>query len=90
LDVLNDLVIEHAALKQTADQEAREAREAAEAIRQRDHAIGDYQQQLNDVTAMLKDVRESISFRVGSTAGRPVVALLRMLRSLVSSSEETH
>jgi ADP-heptose:LPS heptosyltransferase len=90
LDVLNDLVIEHAALKQTADQEAREAREAAEAIRQRDHAIGDYQQQLNDVTAMLKDVRESISFRVGSTAGRPVVALLRMLRSLVSRSEETH
>jgi hypothetical protein len=90
LDVLNDLVIEHAALRQTEDREAQEAREAAEAIRRSEHVIGDYQRQLSDVTAALKDVRESISFRVGSTAGRPFVALLRMLRSLVSSGGKTN
>ena len=85
--MLNDLVIEHAALKQTADQEAREA---AETISQRDRDIGDYRRQLGEVTAALNDVRESISFRVLVAAGRPVVALQRMLRSLLSRGEKTN
>ena len=86
-DVLNDLVIEHATLKQTAD---REAREAAETISQRDRDIGDYRRQLGEETAALNDVRESISFRVLVAAGRPVVALQRMLRSLLSRGEKTN
>jgi chromosome segregation ATPase len=81
LDVLNDLVVEHAALKQTADQQARQT---AETIRQRDHDIEDYRQQLSGVTAALEDIRQSISFRVMVTAGRPVAALLRLLRPPVS------
>jgi ADP-heptose:LPS heptosyltransferase len=67
LDVLNDLVVEHAALKKSADQQT------AEAIR--------------DVTAQLNDVRNSISFRVMVAAGRPVVALQRKLRALVSGGK---
>ena len=77
LDVLNDLAVEHAALKQTADQQAREA---AEAIRERDRTVEDFRQQVADATGTLNAVRRSISFRVMVAAGRPVAAVLRRVR----------
>jgi hypothetical protein len=77
LQVLNDLFAEYTLLKQTTDREAREAREA---IRQRDETIANYQIQLRDMTAMLTDVRQSISFRVMVGLGRPIA----MIRTALS------
>jgi chromosome segregation ATPase len=85
-EVLNDLYVEYTALKQTVD---REASEAAETIRQRDRAISDLQTKLHDATAMLTDIRRSISFRVMVTAGRPVAAVQRLIRSVRSRGTGT-
>ena len=62
MDVLNDLLAENAALKQSVE------------------SLATCREQLRDATAELEDVRRSISFRLMVTAGRPVAALLRMLR----------
>jgi len=79
--VLNDLFLEYTVLRKSTD---REASEAAEAIRQRDHTIADYEIRLRDVTATLDDLRASISFRALVAAGRPIVAASRVVRSVLS------
>jgi hypothetical protein len=78
VEVLNDLLAEYTALRKSS---SHKAIEAAQAIRQRDEAIANYQTQLHDVTAALEQVRESISFRVLVALGRPIAAARKLLRS---------
>ena len=85
-EVLNDVYVEYTVMKQAVD---REASEAAEAIRQRDQTIADLETRLHDATAMLTDVRGSISFRVMVTAGRPVAAVQRLIRGVRSRGTGT-
>ncbi len=91
MDVLNDLVTQHDELRQEGEghrqrlqereQSLAESRKSLEATRQE---LVDYQRWLQQSEDSLREHRQSISFRFLIKAGRPVVAVQRLLRSLFS------
>jgi ADP-heptose:LPS heptosyltransferase len=96
-DVLKDLVVEHTALKQESDQQAERLSALSDQRRILTEELGQveadlsrareliakYDGRLKEFERSLKEHQQSISFRLIVLAGRPIVAVQRLFRSLL-------